>query len=104
MVLILLNVMMELSNVRIKGITEYEKSFITCDVSTSQCDERIRAKEKSSPSVRPTRLGPSGLAFCFYPLQYIYIYIYIYIFSHFGLKMWVCPTQMPNQIGHSIYD
>ena len=33
--------MMELSNVRIKGITEYEKSFITCDVSTSQCDERI---------------------------------------------------------------
>ena len=33
--------MIELSNVRIKWITEYEKSSITCDVSTSQCDERI---------------------------------------------------------------
>ena len=49
--------MMELSNVRIKGITEYEKSFITCDVSTSQCDERIVKWEREREREREESLN-----------------------------------------------
>ena len=43
--------MMELLNVRIKGTTEYDKSSITCDVSTSQCDERTDKWEREREKI-----------------------------------------------------